>query len=217
MLRLIARPLIISLWIGCLAVTLVLLVSRTPAPTALSYIRYDARLGRTINYFDYLTNRTVTQPAERGKTITYAPMDVHRGVYVTPRLMPTGTDLFVVLPDMTNAEQLTRIEKFPPSIASGRRYRNNTSPQWSPDEQWIAFLSTDAQLIVDIYLIRLNGSGLHRIAHNLGTPSPRMGWGSLAERDLSLPLLVLLVIAPPAVWIGARRLPFSRRRRAALQ
>jgi Tol biopolymer transport system component len=89
---------------------------------------------------------------------------------------------------------------------STRRY--NTYPQWSPDGRWIAFLSADALSKRDLYLIRLDGSDLRRIANDLGAAAPLVVWKPVPEADFAPALLLFLL--PPLAGLS---LWFLRRRR----
>jgi Tol biopolymer transport system component len=45
----------------------------------------------------------------------------------------------------------------------------DTQPEWSPDGEWIAFLS-DRSGHVDLYVVHPDGTGLRRLTRNAGVP-----------------------------------------------
>ncbi|MEP7292002.1 MAG: hypothetical protein ABI835_09470, partial [Chloroflexota bacterium] len=173
-------------------------------PSALTFIQQDRLFGRMVAYYDLadaLTVRNADASLYSNRPIADREWTVHGSVYVSPRSTPTGMDLFVISSDNQILRQLTHIEDFPPVTHQLRNLRNNVYPQWSPDEQWIAFVSTDPLAKMDLFLIRLDGSGLRRVASDLGTPTPLVEWKPVPQRDFTSTLL--LVILPTVFGLAA--------------
>ncbi len=72
---------------------------------------------------------------------------------------PGNMDVFLLTSDAPR-RQLTHFGDFPP-LRSGRDTRRaNLHPFWSPDLNWIIFLSSDPTGRVDLYAIHPDGHGL---------------------------------------------------------
>lgn len=164
-----------------------------------------------VGYYDLATDRTAETRSTRIPISAFLPDRVRTGdsrYSVSPMTTSTGTDLFVISNTQRTMRQLTKIDDFPPAAAPMSTRRYNTYPQWSPDGRWIAFLSADALSKRDLYLIRLDGSDLRRIASDIGAAAPLVVWKPVPEADFAPALLLFLL--PPLAGLS---LWFLRRRR----
>jgi hypothetical protein len=203
MTRFILRLLLIGLGLGCAAQVGVVALARSPdPPTMLSYVQ-EREQGRSVGYYDPRSGLTVLRP-DRGATsnwsLAYRQWTVYHGVYISPHGTRHGTELFVVSSDHVILRQLTDIRKFPPSEYRIKNVRNNAFPQWSPDGSWIVFVSSQPATKMDVYLIRLDGSDLRRVAADLGTYMPLVRWDEVPHQEFHpAPLLLIPVLLVAAL------------------
>jgi Tol biopolymer transport system component len=167
---------------------------RAAAPgAALSYSVFQTGRGSSYIYLDPFTGRRLHThrlllAAPEADYDTTAP---DGSAYIMSRPTEGGVDLFLLQPDGKSVRQITHFDQFPPIEHEFRYARSNTYPVWSPDGAWIAFVSSDWLANMDIFIVRPDGSGLRRVAADVGTPMPlRLRWSSVAERDY--PALALL-------------------------
>ncbi|MCB9451100.1 MAG: PD40 domain-containing protein [Anaerolineaceae bacterium] len=143
-----------------------------PSRFTLAFDQFEPGVGRTVVYADPLYG--LTRTLGRGETTERAvdtPVPVSASADVTVRAFPVNgnVELFLVWPD-GRRQQLT----VPDSFADAH---HNTAPVWSPDGSWIAFISSHGQADMDVYVIRPDGSGLQRIAQDVGSLMPlRLRW-----------------------------------------
>jgi hypothetical protein len=80
-------------------------------------------------------------------------------------------DLYLTENDGTQ-RQITHFTDFPP-IGGERDSRSaNLYPSWSPDNAWIAFISSTVNGRLDLYAVRPDGSGLHHLGDRIRVASP---------------------------------------------
>jgi hypothetical protein len=207
MARFILRLLLIGLGLGCVAQVGVVALARSPdPPTVLSYVQERDR-GRSVGTYDPASGLTVHRP-DRGESgnwsLAYRQWTVYHDVYISPRGTRSGTELFVVSADHSVVRQLTYFRNFPPGDYRIKNVRNNAFPQWSPDGSWIVFVSSQPASKMDVYLIRLDGSDLRRVAADLGTYMPLVRWDELPQQAFH-PTPLLLI---PALVLAALRHKF---------
>jgi len=196
MLRLILRPLLISIWLICAVIIAVLFVSRSfGSTTALIFIGQSRITGRALDYYDPNFNLLVSSPDHSG-LLDWATSDdnddnIHENTYVAPRSTQTGVDLFLVSTNNQILRQLTHIQDFPP--LAHPNIRDNGDPQWSPDGRWIAFVSTASQSERDVFVIRPDGSGLREVGNALGTLEPLVRWGSVPQANFAIAPFFMLI------------------------
>ncbi len=82
-----------------------------------------------------------------------ASTDLYRFLGLDPAVLPRG-DIFVYNPDTKRLTNLTN------------GHGNNISPAWSPDGNWIAFISDRDDPHGEVYVMRADGSDLRRLTHN---------------------------------------------------
>lgn len=84
---------------------------------------------------------------------------------------PGNIDLFLTAPGVTRF-QLTHFNEFPARRGGRDPRRANLYPMWSPDSQWVVFLSTDEVGHIDLYTVRPDGSDLHPLAAHTNSEGP---------------------------------------------
>ncbi len=172
--------------IFCAALVLIALgLSRAAPSSGLVFSQFAQPAGRTVVYLDPFTGAALERAAAiheqpdtaiTPETEARSP-DGTRTVW--PQITEHGVDLFVE--DAAGAlVRLTQREAFSAAEAAPAM-RSNTFPIWSPDGQWISFISTDPQARMDLYLVRADGTALRRIYADVQTPMP------LGLRWLGLP------------------------------
>lgn len=162
----------------------------------LRYAQFTYGAGRYSIYLD-----PIRQIRVRGAPLQYVspfngrPLSPDGAAYITPRTTDTGVDLFLVALDGSWQRRLTHIDAFPPITHAFRSMRSNTFPLWSPDGEWIAFVSTDFLSQQEIYLIRPDGSDLRRVAAYVSTPTPlQLRWTSVPDAPAHLGEIALVVL-----------------------
>lgn len=186
----------IAVFALCAALILITLgQARPPAPTALMFSQFHQPGERSTVYLDPFTGTMVERSAPPLQALDSGAESGARspdGAYVVrPRVTSGGVDLFVEGADGA----LVRLTK---SDGTALERRSNTLPVWSPDSQWISFISADPQTQMDVYLVRADGTQLRRIYEGARTPMPRgLRWSALPEQPfepwLALAALSLLV------------------------
>lgn len=191
-------------------------VSRGVPPSALVFSRFDGERGQYYVYLDPYLGVSLDRdvPAHDGETTGMppepAPLSPDGSRTVMPRVTEDGVDLFV----SDTGGRLTRLthrSDFATASTSAGDMRSNTYPLWSPDGQWISFVSTRPQQEgVDLYLVSAEGSALRRVYANLTTRSPLgLRWiavsGELFSPWLALAALVGVVAAGGYLRFRARQ------------
>jgi hypothetical protein len=107
-------------------------------------------------------------------------------------------DLFVV--DLDGVWQpITHFTDFSPARTERDARRANLYPSWSPDGQWIAFVSSDVNGRLDLYAVRPGSTDLRQLGEHIRvvTPFPPR-WVTL---DTELPAAWLIVIAADLLFL----------------
>ena len=176
-------------------------VARAAPSSALVFNRFEPGRGQYFVYLDPLAGVSLERgdPAHDPDALNAAPQPAQLSPdgsrAILPRVTEDGVDLFISEP----GGALTRL--IPPGeFAAGMR--SNTYPLWSPDGQWISFVSTGPQQEgVDLYLVAPDGSDLRRIYADATTVTPlNLRWISVTAEPFS-PWLALAALAG-AVGIG---------------
>lgn len=180
----------------CAALILLTLgLARTAAPVALMFSQFQPPGGQSIVFLDPFTGVGVERSAALFPPVDSGAASAARspdGAHVVrPQVTSSGVDLFVERADGA----LVRL-----TTANGpaAEQRSNTLPVWSPDSQWISFISTSPQAQMDVYLVRADGTQLRRLYANAHTPMPRgLRWFAPPEQPfepwLALGALGILV------------------------
>lgn len=139
--------------------------------------------GRSVVYLDPFRQIAIRKPNPIHTEPPYSARaySPDGSLYVAAQPNGSSVHLFVFSADDRVQRQLTDPMLFPTMPTASR---SNTYPLWSPDGQWIAFLSSNTQAVQDIYIIRPDGTDLRLVAHDIGTPSPlRLRWIPLQPPD----------------------------------
>ncbi|HYO87550.1 MAG TPA: hypothetical protein VER79_02825 [Candidatus Limnocylindrales bacterium] len=203
---------------GLISTALILLtlgLTRSGPSSGLVFSQYAQPAGRTYVYLDPFSGAELErkQPLHDEAAIQpldSAPRSPDGTRTVIPRITPDGVDLFVVA-DAGTEVRLTPANMAPRTAEPPMDRRSNTFPLWSPDGQWITFISADMHAHMDLYIVRPDGAGLRRIYANVSTPMP-LGLRWLALPDLPFqpwPALGLLLITGVGLavldWATTRR------------
>jgi Tol biopolymer transport system component len=165
-------------WLSLVSLSLIaftLLAAPQQSGASLVYHQFKAGAGRYLVYHDpfhgleWTTRSQAHKDAASYRDSTFAP-DYQS--YIAPRPTDSGVDLFVIAADRSWQRQLTFFRDFPPIYGVYDMMRSNTHPLWSPDGQWVAFISSDLNGVMDIFIIRPDGRDLRRVAHDIGSPVP---------------------------------------------
>lgn len=192
MVRPILRLMPIVLCLSFTATALMLLARAGTTPSALVYSQFEAGIGR---YYVYVDAGRGIRAARRDALhnaagIQSRPVSPDGSMVITTRPTANGVDLFIR--DMGDGvpRRLTRWDAFETGDLTGDM-RSNTYPVWSPDGEWVAFISSDSTAQMDIYAIRPDGSNLRLLASDVGTPTAlEMRWGSFQEHPLDVTALL---------------------------
>jgi hypothetical protein len=204
-----ARAALAAVVVCAALILLVLGLARAAPASGLTFTQYAPTAGRSTVVLDPFT-RVSLQRADRSVgRIEYPAEAMPRSPdgtrMVRPQVTSSGVDLFVEEPD----GGLTRLTR-PNDAAPGRR--SNTFPLWSPDGEWVSFVSTDPQLHMDLYIVRADGTDLRRIYPDVRTPIPlSLRWVRLDEQPFQ-PWLALAGLGTLAVGAWASRRLVTRRR-----
>ena len=208
MFRLCFRLCLVVVSLTALAATLMLAVRGQTPPTALVYSQFERGIGRYYVYLDPMRGVRARQSRLLHSITPFQnrPMSPDGKTFIATRPTEGGVDLFAVeMPEGTQ-RQLTRLDAFPPVQHAFNQMRSNTYPVWSPDGNWIAFISSDRMANMDIYLISPSGDELRRVARDVSTPAPlQIRWGgfqeqpfdSLAVIGLATMLFLVIFISKP--------------------
>jgi hypothetical protein len=217
MLRLYLRliPLFLGLTLVLCGVALLARIGTTP--TALVYSQFKAGVGRYYVYVD--TTRGMRTPVLRAAHDPVAgqgrPVSPDGTMSVSTRPTANGVDLYIRVAGDGIPRRLTRWDAFTTGNLTNDM-RSNTYPVWSPDGEWVAFISSDSSAQMDIYVIRPDGSGIRRLASDVGTPTPlEIRWSSFQELPLDLAALALIG-AVLALMVYPKPRPQSQFKREAL-
>lgn len=218
MLRLCLRVIPPLLCLTFAVCSLMLLARIGITPTALVYSQFEAGIGRYYVYVD--TARAMRTPVLRAAHDPEAgqgrPVSPDGTMSVSTRPTAQGVDLYIRVAGDGVPRRLTRRDAFVSGDLTSDM-RSNTYPVWSPDGEWLAFISSDSSAQMDIYIIRPDGSGIRRLASDVGTPTPlEMRWGSFQERPVDVPVLVLIDTVL-ALLIFPKLRPQSRAKRETLR
>ena len=186
---------LVALLITLLALIGVLLAAANAAPSngAIVFQQFRQGGGQSFVYVDpfrglHIRTQTAMHIETAYENLAYSP---DRSLYILPRPSSTGVDLFLYTQGRESELQLTHGTAFPPTV---RGMRSNTYPVWSPRGDWVAFLSTNMSATMDVFIIRPDGSGLRRVAQDIGTITPpRLRWTTLNIEPLLIGDWLLLV------------------------
>jgi hypothetical protein len=196
MFRLYVRISLILLCLVCLVLLTVMAVRVGSTATALVYSQFARAQGRYFVYVDPLTgiHARVQRPYEDMEIVPNRSLSPDGQTYVAAYPTIDGVDLFAFDMGAGTYRQLTSAAAF--DGVGQRGMRSNTYPVWSPDGEWIAFVSSDLRASVDVFVISADGQRLLRVARDVSTPGPLLlRWGRLEERPFQpLPLLLTLFI-----------------------
>lgn len=207
-LRLFGRAAVAASLVFSALVMVVLTTARIAPGTGMLFSESAPTGDRTYLYLDPFSGRQLVSGAPRHPA--GAESAVGRAVSpdgtrtVVPRITERGVDLFV------QSEGGAELRLTPPSATKG----SNTSPAWSPDGDWISFISVTATSQMDLYLVRADGTQLRRVYAELGrrmVPGPR--WLTLPGQPLPavLALAALGGLAAVAVLLRAPARPTPAR------
>lgn len=198
MFRLYLRLTLLLAWITCAAAAAMLLPRAYYTPTALVYSQFRQGTGYYFVYVDVLHGIRARhiEPRENVRVTSERAMSPDGKTYVAAYPTLHGVDLFAIEMEAGVYRQLTETGMFDNSAST---MRSNTYPVWSPDGEWIAFVSSNA-IQVDIYIISATGDILKRVARDVSSPAPlQLRWGSFRERRFDpLPLVIVLALG---AWI----------------
>ncbi|MBL8148128.1 MAG: PD40 domain-containing protein [Anaerolineae bacterium] len=197
---------------------LVLGITRGASSSGLVFSQFEQGRGQYFVYLDPYRTLTVsryaaihgTEAANALREVASRSPDGSRSVI--PRVTEDGVDLFIAGMD-GGLTRLTQRSDFASDMPGVAEMRSNTYPLWSPDGQWISFVSTfPEQEGVDLYLVSAEGTALRRIYANVVTPTPlSLRWIAAPGEPFS-PWLALSALAGGAVLA---RLLRAKARRAA--
>lgn len=204
--------LLATLWGG-----LALLTGLTPAlsmgarPMLVEYVQFQSNL-RDLDYIYVSLEETRVVRLRRPYVAPSPPYtsQLPDGRTVITRSTPGNIDLFLQTSADAPLTQLTRFSDFP-TRASGRDARRaNVMPLWSPDQNWVMFVSADEVGRAEVYALRSDGSDLRRLVERLSltTRNPRRPrWLSVPARlpDESGALAALLAGAALGWGLWNRR------------
>jgi hypothetical protein len=202
MFRLCLRISLMFLCVTCMAVTAVMALRAGSTPTALMYSQFERALGRYLVYVDPLRGIYARQfrPSDEIGNVANRSLSPDGTTYVAAYPTTSGVDLFAFDMGAGTYRQLTQSTAF--NAVEQNAMRSNTFPVWSPDGEWIAFISSDLRAGVGVFVISANGETLLRAARDVSTPGPLLlRWGSFKERPFQpLPLLILIFILAAIVY-----------------
>ena len=186
----------------------VLALARFGPPLALVFSRFEGERGRYLVYVDAasgaaLARRTPLQASDvAALPFDPEPRSPDGARTVLPRITGDGVDLFIA--DASGVlTQLTNLSAFPPGPRDDWRMRSNTYPLWSPDGQWISFLSAGTDGRLDLYRVRPDGTDLRMLYADVTTPTPlNLRWVALPESAFPVWLLLGVWLLPgvAVVW-----------------
>lgn len=178
--------------------------------TALAYEQFRPGDGRYIIYSDSLRglqvqSRTSLRNAYRDDQYSLGSPDGRQ--YIISRASAQGVDLYIVGPDhsprlLTHAANFTVYQSLPQAL------RFNNYPVWSPDSQWVAFISMDTVANMDLYIIRKDGSQLSRVARDIGSSMPlNLQWTTVPSQSVHAIFIILVITAATMLSF---KIPVSR-------
>ena len=202
MFRLYLRISVLLFCVACTVITAVMAVRLGSTPTALVYSQFERGWGRYYIYVDPITgiHARVLRPYDDIEMAGNRLLSPDGQTYVTTYPTIDGVDVFVYDTGAGTFRQLTQAATFDGVGHSGMR--SNTYPVWSPDGEWIAFISSDLRTSVDVFVISADGETLLRVARDVSTLGPLMlRWGRLQERPFQpIPVLAALFILAAVVY-----------------
>lgn len=187
MFRLLLRVLPFIICLSFIACGLVLVTRIGTTGTALVYSQFEVGIGRYYVYVDTARGTRVAQVnALHGEGFGQSrPVSPDGTMSISTRPTAHGVDLYIRDQGDGVPRRLTRWDAFTTGDVTGDM-RSNTYPVWSPDGEWIAFISSGSAQM-DIYIIRPDGNNIRRLASDVGTPTPlEMRWGSFQDRPLGV-------------------------------
>lgn len=173
--------------LGMLMLLILVAVRATPS-SGLVFGQFTETGRRTWVYLDPFRERRIERPfALHDEAATEPPKSgpdsPGEAVQIVPHVRGGGVNLFARAADGTET---------PLTGAAGGR--SNTFPLWSPDGQWISFISTGPQASTELYLVRPDGTELRRVYRHTGTLTLRgLRWLALPEAGFQ-PWLMLAAL-----------------------
>jgi hypothetical protein len=200
----------VALVISAALLLLMLGLARSRPPLALVFSQYELARGSWTVYLDPATGARLERrtPLHESDVAVMALEPAPRSPdglrTVRPSVTEDGVDLFIE--DAAGARtRLTHFSDFPPGDAGVQMMRSNTVPLWSPDGQWISFISADPLAHLDLYLITATGDELRRIYADIRTPTPlSLRWVALPEQPFQPWLALGGVVAAVGLWAWLR-------------
>lgn len=112
---------------------------------------------------------------------------------VTSLATPGNVDLFVFAGG-EDGRQITRASNFPGGSGDRDKRRANLFPAWSPDGEWIAFVSADVVGDLGLFVVRPNGDDLRYVSDQIRVRSALQPRWVAIENSSAEALIVVAVI-----------------------
>lgn len=173
MLALMLRSLLQLLLLIVMALSSVILLARLGGMTLAMQFGQAPLNNSTIFYFVVDVQRGLRLPQDQplDTTISVNRETAADGRRVLSAQRGGNIDLFVVGSDGV-WQAITHFSDFSPARTERDARRANLYPSWSPDGQWIAFVSADVNGRLDLYAVRPGSTDLRQLGEHIRVVTP---------------------------------------------